>query len=181
MRKNLVIAVLIIVLLAVSGAAQNFIDLATMVGTSILGVANGGLGLSGPPYTLNLITTGLLDGRVNVVRPSGGTYNFVDGFSQTIAFNENATAAAAFTGTLPTAAIGLTKCIANSDSSGVADTGVITIQTSAAGQFIHYNGVLGTTGGSAISGGAAGDKACFIGKSSTDWELYAQIGSWTNP
>ena len=43
MRKNLVIAVLIIVLLAVSGAAQNFIDLATMVGTSILGVANGGL------------------------------------------------------------------------------------------------------------------------------------------
>jgi hypothetical protein len=181
MKKNLLLVVLIIILLAVTTQAQNFINLATMGGTSILGVANGGLGASGAPYSLNLVTTGLLDGRANVVRPSGGTYNFSDGYSNTIAFNENASASAAFTGTLPTAAIGLTKCISNSDSGGVADTGAITITTSAAGQFIHYNGHLGASGGSAVSVGAAGDKACLIGKSSTDWELYAQSGSWNNP
>jgi hypothetical protein len=69
--------------------------------------------------------------------------------------------------------------VGNSDSAGTADTGTIRVNTSAAGQYIHYNGTRSATGGYIISAGAAGDKGCFVGTNATDWEFFAQTGTWT--
>ena len=48
--------------------------------------------------------------------------------------------------------------------------GALTIQTSAAGQFIIFtDGTLSASGGYVISGGAARDSACVVGVDSTHW------------
>jgi hypothetical protein len=94
--------------------------------------------------------------------------------------NENATASAAVAFNLPTAAANLQDCFTNSYNGSAATTGALTIQTSAAGQFIIYtDGTLSATGGYVISGGAAMDAACVIGVDSTHWLLYIQRGTWT--
>jgi hypothetical protein len=88
--------------------------------------------------------------------------------------------AAAITYNLPTAAAGIQKCFTNSYNGTQADTGVITIATSASGQFIIFtDGTLSATGGTVTSGGAAADAACVVGIDATHWQLYVQRGTWT--
>lgn len=95
-------------------------------------------------------------------------------------FNEHATAATAMTYNLPTSAAGKQFCISNAYNGSAADTGVITIATSASGQFIIFtDGTLSATGGNVTSGGAAADAACVFGVDSTHWMLYTQRGTWT--
>jgi len=95
-------------------------------------------------------------------------------------FNQHATAAQAVTYTLPTAQAGRQYCVANSFNGSAANTGVLTIATSASGQFIVFtDGTLTATGGNVTSGGAAADAACVVGIDSTHWQLFVQSGSWT--
>jgi hypothetical protein len=95
-------------------------------------------------------------------------------------FNENATAGAAMTYNLPTAAAGKQFCISNANNGSAANTGVITIATSASGQFIIFtDGTLSATGGNVTSGGAAADSACVVGVDATHWWLTVQSGTWT--
>ena len=95
-------------------------------------------------------------------------------------FNEDATAATAITYNLPTAAAGKQFCFSNAYNGSAANTGVLTVATSATGQFIIFtDGTLSATGGNVTSGGAARDSACVIGVDSTHWALFVQVGTWT--
>lgn len=95
-------------------------------------------------------------------------------------FNENATAGTAVTYNLPTAAAGKQFCFANANNGSAANTGVLTVATSASGQFIIFtDGTLSATGGNVTSGGAAADASCVVGVDSTHWMLYTQKGTWT--
>jgi len=95
-------------------------------------------------------------------------------------FNQHATPATAIAYTLPTAAAGLQFCFGNSYNGSAADTGVLTVNTSASGQYIiDVDGTLGATGGHVTSGGAGGDKACLVGVDATHWQLYVNKGVWT--
>ncbi len=95
-------------------------------------------------------------------------------------YNQDATAATAITYNLPTAAAGKQFCFANSNNGSAANTGVLTIATSATGQFIIFtDGTLSATGGNVTSGGAAADAACVVGVDATHWQLYTQVGTWT--
>ena len=95
-------------------------------------------------------------------------------------FNEDATAATAITYNLPTAAAGKQFCFSNANNGSAANTGVLTIATSASGQFIIFtDGTLSATGGNVTSGGAAMDSACVIGVDSTHWALFVKVGTWT--
>jgi hypothetical protein len=95
-------------------------------------------------------------------------------------FNQHATTGTAMTYNLPTAAAGKQFCISNSNNGSAANTGVITIAGSAAGQFIIFtDGTLSATGGNVTSGGAAADAACVVGVDATHWMLYVQRGTWT--
>ena len=94
--------------------------------------------------------------------------------------NQNATAATGVAYTLPTAASGLQFCIDNGWNGSAANTGVLTLSTSASGQFIVFtDGTLSATGGNVTSGGAARDGACVYGIDSTHWMLYPHSGTWT--
>jgi len=77
--------------------------------------------------------------------------------------------------TLPTAEAGLQYCFKN--YTGI--TQVLTIQTSAAGQYIDLDGTNTATGGFIHSGGAAGDGACVVGVDATHWVAYKNLGTWT--
>jgi hypothetical protein len=140
---------------------------------------------SGNLNAATLIASGIVDGKAPVTLTTGAscTLGTASGCNATkylsgYTFNQDATAAAAITYTLPTAAVGLQYCVKNSYNGSAADTGTLTIQTSASGQFIIVNGTPSATGGFVISGGAAGDAACVVGISTTQWEFYAQVGTW---
>jgi len=90
-------------------------------------------------------------------------------------FNNYATAGTAVTFALPTAGVGKQRCYGNY----TAKTGTIRVDASAAGQYIDMDGTQSATGGYVISGGALGDKACFVGVSTTVWIMYTQHGTWT--
>lgn len=94
-------------------------------------------------------------------------------------YNQHATAATAVTYTLPTAVAGTQFCFKNSNNGTAADTGALKIQSAATGQKILYNGSASVSGGYVISSGAAGDSACVVGISTTQWEFYPSVGSWT--
>jgi hypothetical protein len=184
MRKQLstplTIALLVILTLVAGTYAQVMVDLTKMV-FNVLPQANGGMGAAGPPYSIELLTTNIVDGLSHTVTAASGSYNAADGYSDTMVVNVNPSQSAALSVTLPVANIGITKCVVNSDVGGTSETGVITVHTSGTGQYIHLNGTKGSSGGSAVSPGDAGDKACFRGWSATDWEMYAQSSGWTNP
>ena len=95
-------------------------------------------------------------------------------------YNQHATAATGVTYTLPTAAAGVQYCVGNSFNGSAANTGVLTVATSASGQFIIFtDGTLSATGGNVTSGGAGGDFACFIGADSTHWYFRPGNGTWS--
>jgi hypothetical protein len=126
-------------------------------------------------------TAEFLDGRANTLVTTGAAVNLADGYSTTLAYNNEATAGAAVTYTLPTAKAGLRKCVWNGSNAGTPDTGALTLQTSAAGQFIIFtDGTYSASDGYVISSGVAGDTACVAGVDATHWQLIIGNGStWT--
>lgn len=97
-------------------------------------------------------------------------------------FNQEATAATAVAYTLPTASAGAQYCVDNSYNGSAANTGVLTVNASASGQFIIFtDGSLSATGGNLTSGGAARDGGCFTGIDATHWMFYPHSpsgGTW---
>lgn len=94
--------------------------------------------------------------------------------------NQEATAGAGVTYTLPTAESGLQRCIDSGWNGSAADTGVLTLAASASGQFLVFtDGTLSATGGNVTSGGAARDGACVYGIDSTHWMFLPHSGTWT--
>lgn len=117
---------------------------------------------------------------VNVTVDTGTPVTVSGTTLSTYHFNENATAGTAVTYNLPTATAGIQKCFTNANNGSAANTGVITIATSASGQFIIFtDGTLSATGGNVTSGGAAADSACVVGVDSTHWMLSVTRGTWT--
>ena len=169
-----------------SPAAGTFTSLVANTSLSGTGVnsllasppAIGGTAPSTGKFT-TLLATGILDGRAPITITTSSTALLGLSYNSGYTFNQNATAAAATTYTLPTAAAGKQYCVGNSDNAGTANTGTIQVVTSGSGQYIHYNGARSGSGGYIISAGAAGDKACFVGTSATDWEAYVQFGLWS--
>lgn len=128
----------------------------------------------------SLLVTSNLDGTAPVIVTTGTTGTPGATFNHSYSFNEEATAGTGVNYTLPTAAAGKQYCIANANNGSAANTGVLTITTSASGQFIIFtDGTLSATGGNVTSGGAAADAACVVGVDSTHWLLYVQSGTWT--
>ena len=127
----------------------------------------------------SLIVTGILDGKAPLQVVTATTFNFGTTYLSGYAVCEDATAAAACTGTLPTAAAGIQYCVSDGYNGSAPNTGVVTIQTSASGQYIIFtDGTLSATGGYVSSGGAARDSACVVGVDSTHWILYVQSGTF---
>ena len=94
-------------------------------------------------------------------------------------YNQDATTAAAITYTLPTPVKGAQICTKNSNTSGTANTGTLTILVANTGtQSIIYNGSLSASG-FIQSSGVAGDSACVVAISTTQWEAYVSVGTWT--
>lgn len=128
----------------------------------------------------SLLATGLVDGTAPVIVTTGTTGTPGATYNHSYTFNEEATAGTGVTYTLPTAAAGKQYCVANAYNGSAANTGVLTVATSASGQFIIFtDGTLSATGGNITSGGAAGDAACVVGVDATHWYLYVQAGTWT--
>lgn len=128
----------------------------------------------------NLLVTGIVDGTAPVTITTGTSASLGGTYKSGYTFNQEATAAAAVAYTLPTAAAGLQYCVANSYNGSTATTGVLTVNTSASGQYIIFtDGTLSATGGNVASGGAARDSACFVGVDSTHWMFYPSSGTWT--
>lgn len=128
----------------------------------------------------SLLASGIVDGKAPVTITTGTTGSIGGTYKSGYTFNQEATAATAVAYTLPTAAAGLQYCVGNSYNGSAATTGVLTVNTSASGQFIIFtDGTLSATGGNVTSGGAAADAACFVGVDSTHWQQYTQRGTWT--
>ncbi len=87
-------------------------------------------------------------------------------------------AAGALTFTLPAITadgIGKQYCFRQSPTR----TGAITLQLPAS-TYSDKDGTNGTAAGTVVSGGAAGDAACVVAISTTQYVLYVGNGSWTN-
>ena len=76
---------------------------------------------------------------------------------------------------ITTATVGLQMCFRNA----VTKTGVITL-TAPASTYIDVNGANGSAAGTLVSGGAAGDSACVVAVSTTQYMAFTGGGSWTN-
>jgi len=150
------------------------------VGTSASN-ASGGISLATVNASSNIKAGGTVDGLAPTTVTTGATATvgggtFVSGYT----VNENATAATAITYTLPVAAAGKQYCVENGWNGSAATTGVITLATSATGQFIIFtDGTLSATGGNVTSGGAGADMACVHGIDATHWQLSVIRGTWT--
>ena len=131
--------------------------------------SNAGVGLQlDTSYVLPLVSLSTTTPITVSTTANSGFYN-----------NQNATAATAVTYNLPTASAGKQFCFTNSYNGSAADTGILTIQVSASGQYIIFtDGTLSASNGNVTSGGAAADAACVVGVDTTYWQLYVQRGTW---
>lgn len=128
----------------------------------------------------SLLVSGNVDGTAPTTVTTGTTATLGGTFKSGYTHNQEATVATAVAYTLPTAAAGLQYCVDNSWNGTASTTGVLTVATSASGQFIIFtDGTLSATGGNVTSGGAAADAACFAGVDATHWQLYVQRGTWS--
>jgi hypothetical protein len=143
--------------------------------------------LSKPLMATSLLATGIIDGTAPITLTTGAscTIGTASGCNATkylsgYTINQDTTSsgAAAITYTLPTAAAGLQYCVNNGYDGTEMTTGTLTLQTSAAGQYIIY-GALSASDGYIVSGGAAGVSGCVVGIDATHWQFYAQAGTWT--
>lgn len=133
----------------------------------------------------SVLASGIVDGTVPITITTGttatlGAASYKSGYT----FNQEATAGTGVTYTLPATAVGLQYCVANSivSGTGAPDTGILTVYPPAS-SFVILRGVINTIGGGGthgvVSGGAAGDAACFVAIDATHWTVYPQSGSWT--
>ena len=133
---------------------------------------------SGTITAPSLVSAGINDGLVSTVVTTGTSANLCTNLLQNT-FNQEATARQAVTYTLCTAAAGKRQCVFNSNNGTNPNTGVLTVATNAARQFIIFtDGTLSASGGSVTSAGAAADSACFIGVDSTHWQMLVSSGTW---
>lgn len=138
--------------------------------TPVIGAATG----------TSLLVTGNLDGTAPMTVTTSTPVTLGGTFKSGYTINEHATAGTAITYNLPTAAAGLQYCVGNGYNGSAANTGILTVATSASGQFIIFtDGTLSATGGNVTSGGAGGDFSCFIGVDSTHWLMRPGEGVWT--
>jgi len=150
-------------------AALVFANTPTLV-TPVIGAATG----------TSLLVTGNLDGTAPMTVTTSTPVTLGGTFKSGYTINEHATAATAVTYNLPTAAAGLQYCVGNGYNGSAANTGVLTVATSASGQFIIFtDGTLSATGGNVTSGGAGADFSCFIGVDTTHWLMRPGEGVWT--
>ena len=131
----------------------------------------------------SLIVTGILDGTVPVTITTGTSATLGAGtYSSGYTLNQEATAGTGVTYTLPATAVGLQYCVSNSGTTGVVNTGVLTVYPPSS-SYVILNGTVNTVGGGGThgvaSGGAAADAACFIAIDSTHWQVFPVKGTWT--
>jgi hypothetical protein len=156
---------------------------------NILAACSGCAPLSSPSFTTpalgaatatSLLATGIVDGTAPVTITTGTTGTPGSTYNSGYTFNQEATAGTGVTYTLPVPAAGKQYCVKNSYNGSAANTGILTIAVATPGtHFIIKNGTKGSSTGTLTSGGAAGDAACVVGISSTLWEAYVQVGTWT--
>jgi hypothetical protein len=126
-----------------------------------------------------LVVAGIVDGWAPITITTTATANLGSQYSSGYTLNQDATAGAAITYTLPAPSPGKQYCVKNSNNGSAANTGTLEILVAAtATQSLIYNGTKSTSG-YIISGGAGGDAACAVGISATQWEIYTEVGSWT--
>ena len=135
----------------------------------------------GAATATSLLASGITDGTAPVTVTTGTTGTPGGTYKSGYTINQEATAGTGVTYTLPTAAAGLQYCMMNGYNGSAANTGALTVQTSASGQYIYNlsSGTLSASGGYVSSGGAAGDSACVVGIDSTHWNMFTQFGTWT--
>lgn len=157
-------------------------DLPTQTGTGSIVLATSPTLVTpalGAATATSLLASGNVDGTAPTTVTTGTTATLGGTFKSGYTINQEATAATAVAYTLPTAAAGLQYCIENGWNGTASTTGVLTLNTSASGQFIIFtDGTLSATGGNVTSGGAAADMACVHGIDSTHWQLSVVRGTW---
>jgi hypothetical protein len=136
----------------------------------------------------SLLATGIVDGSAPVtITTSGCVTGTHCGLGATYhsgyTWNNYGTAATTSFYDLPAVAstvAGMQYCVTNGYGAAGAVTGAISVTplTTAA---IVIKGVVGTANHAAVSGGAAGDSACFVAVDTTHWIAYVQSGTWTTP
>ena len=84
-------------------------------------------------------------------------------------------AAGALTFNAPAGVAGYQRCYRNA----TGKSGAITIQM-AASNTVDVGGTNGSSAGTLVSGGAAGDSLCIVGDVANHWYAYKQSGAWTN-
>jgi hypothetical protein len=143
--------------------------------TGLLAAATGG---TGP-----LLVSGVVDGNAPVTITTGtsatlGAATYQSGYT----LNQEGTAGTGVTYTLPATVKGMQYCVANSGTTSVVNTGVLTVYPPSS-SYVILNGVVNTVGGGGThgvaSGGAAGDAACFVAIDSTHWQVWVGRGTWT--
>jgi hypothetical protein len=144
--------------------------------------ATGGLvtfsGNIGAATATSLMATGRVDGTVGMTITTDATT--ISSTSNKAAYYiNNGDSAAKGIYTLPAAAAGLQYCIALYSEHATGATAVMKFQTSASGQYIALDGVRTASGGLIKSTGAAGDAACVVGISATEWIAYHSSGTWS--
>lgn len=129
-----------------------------------------------------LLASGIIDGKAPVTITTGTSANLGTTYSSGYTLNQEATAGTGVTYTLPATVTGAQYCVHNSGTTGVVNTGVLTVYPPS-GSFVILNGVVNTVGGGGThgvaSGGAAADSACFVAIDSTHWEVFVGKGTWT--
>jgi len=83
-------------------------------------------------------------------------------------------ATAAMTLTLPDAVAGYSGCF----TAGQGVAAIIQLAP-ATGDYLVIDGVRGTAATARASGGAAGDKICFIAANADDWYITSEVGTWS--
>jgi len=143
---------------------------------------NGGASVASLDYQGNLLVTGILDGVAPITITTGTTANLGTTNSSGYTFNQEATAGTGVTYTLPATVTGKQYCVQNSGTTGVVNIGALTVYPPAS-SFVILNGVVNTVGGGGthgvVSGGAAGDSACFVAIDSTHWAVFPGKGTWS--
>jgi len=136
----------------------------------------------GAATATSLLATGIVDGTAPITITTGTTANLGTTYKSGYTFNQEGTAGTGVTYTLPATAVGLQYCVQNSGTTGVINTGVLTVYPPAS-SFVILNGTVNTVGAGGThgvaSGGAAGDGACFVAIDATHWEVFPLKGTWT--
>jgi hypothetical protein len=156
---------------------------ATITWPAVAGTTTNPIAFSNAISTPSLLATGIVDGTAPVTVTTGTTATLGAGtFKSGYTLNQEGTAATGVTYTLPATSLGLQYCVANSGTTGVVNIGVLTVYPPS-GSFVILNGVVNTVGGGGthgvVSGGAAGDAACFVAINSTHWQVWVGQGTWT--